>query len=454
MLPPMSVFFRRKNVEPPSPPPDPEPAPAERDATTTMLVSGDARRDTDRVRLLVETLRAVSAQAETDELLVTMVDRALQTVDAERGLLFVVDDEGRAPLRVARTIDGRDLPRTVSWSSRVVEGVLENGDAVCLRIDETEDFDPSRSMVDLNLRAVMCVPLESADARLGVLYVDTRTTHRTFDKADLRFFQAFADMMAIAWNNRKHMEARLAAARMSHDLALAHDIQVGLLPEKPLELDGYSLSGRVQPADEAGGDYFDFFMTRNGRVAMAVGDVSGHGVGAALVMSAGRAYLRAFCQSCDSPATILRRVNRRLADDTSDEMFMSMFLCVLDPETHQFWYANAGQTRPILLHGRTLEMEDYRVTGLALGVVEETDYEERGPFEFEPGDSIVMFSDGLTELRSGEALYGRDRVKASILQHRELPVARMLHGIVRDALAWTDRRVEDDVTVAILKADG
>jgi sigma-B regulation protein RsbU (phosphoserine phosphatase) len=132
-----------------------------------------------------------------------------------------------------------------------------------------------------------------------------------------------------------------------------------------------------------------------------------------------------------------------------------MFICVLDPHTREFHYANAGHTRPVLLHGGTLETEDYRVTGVALGVEADSDYEERGPFRLDPGDTIVMFSDGLTELRNGDEQYGRARVVETIRKYARGSAPELLDGIFDDALGWSsgEERHADDVTVAVLRAD-
>ncbi len=456
----MSAFFRRSKPPAPRPPPVPAPPPGVPDtplgdSTQTMYVSGNQRRDTDRIRLLVESLRDVSSAADPDALLVSMVDRAIRLVEAERGLLFTRSRDGEPKLRVGRTASGKDLPAGAAYSRHVLDGVFSGGPAVCERLGDEGGFDPSRSMIDMNLRAVMCVPLMAQDERLGVLYVDTRASTRSFTRADLRYFEAFADMLAIVWNNRRMMEQRLTAERMSKDLEVARSIQRRTLPERPLVLEGYAMCGRVLPAEETGGDYFDFFVTRDGKVAMAVGDVSGHGVPAALVMAAARAYLRGFCQSSSSPGTILRRVNRALAGDSPDDMFMSMFLCVLDPRTREFSYANAGHTRPVLLHSDDLRTEDYRNTGVALGIEMETEYEERGPFRLGAGDAVVMFSDGLTELRRGDEQYGRPRVVESIRRHGRGSAEALLEGIFRDALDWAqgDDLHPDDVTVAVLRAD-
>jgi serine phosphatase RsbU (regulator of sigma subunit) len=460
-LPAMSGLFRRRQDPPATPPSQPAPAaPPEAgagDGSQTIWVTGNRQHDTDRIRLLVDSLRELSSAADPDSLLVNMVDRAVALVGAERGLLFTPGPDGSPEVRVARAAGRSDLPRGAAWSTQVVQSVLGGGRPVCQKVGEDTDFDPSRSMIDLNIRAVMCVPLMARERRLGVLMVDTRASTRTFSRGDLRWFEALADMLAIVWTNREAEEERLLAQQAKRDLLVARRIQSNLLPERPLVAAGYSMCGRVLPADETGGDYFDFFRTRDNKLAMAAGDVSGHGIGSAQIMAAARAYLRAYCQNSSSPRDILRRVNRSLGGDIAADMFMSMFLCVLDPNTRDFSYANAGHTRPVLLHGATLETEDYRVTGVALGVEPETDYEERGPFRLERGDTVVMFSDGLSELRRGDEQYGRARVIESIRRHGRLPAEGLLEAIFADGLAWSGEggavENKDDVTVAVLRAD-
>lgn len=463
MLRRMSAFFRRRKPEPtPVPPNHPAgdgpvpsgPGASFGETSQTTYITGDRQRDTDRVRLLIDSLRAVSSEVDPDGLLVEMVDRAVKTVGAERGLLFTAGLDGKPVLRVARSAQETDLPQGVTWSSMVVESVLAGGESVCRREDDGGDFDPSQSMISLDIRAVMCVPLVFRDERQGVIYVDARASERLFHRSDLRFFEAFADMLSIVWTNRQIMEERLRGERMKRDLELVREIQGNLLPIRPLRAQGFSMIGTVIPADEAGGDYFDFFTMKDDRIAMAVGDVSGHGAGPALFMSGARAYLRAHAQQTTSPRKILDRLNQHMVGDMGDDMFMSMFVCVLDPVTREFYYANAGHPPPILVHGDGT-LEDYKLTGMALGVEEENDWTERGPYRLERGDTVVLFSDGVIEMRREGELYGRERLAASVRRHAEGSVEALLDGIVGDVLAFSgsDNPAQDDLTVAILRAD-
>jgi len=465
----MSALFRRKKTPPAEPATSPSAAGAPHGGDVggdgshghTTYISGDAARDTDRVRLLIDSLRAVSSETDSDALLEEMVDRAVRTVRAERGLLFTRGADGKPRLRVARAANQTDLPHSTTWSSQVVESVLEGGASVCKSEDNDTDFDPSQSMISLDIRAVMCVPLVFQEKRQGVIYVDARASERPFAHSDLRFFEAFADMLSIVWTNRQAIEEQLRNERIRADLELTRELQGNLLPLHPLTEAGFSMCGSCVPADEAGGDYFDFFRTKNDRIAMAVGDVSGHGVGPALFMSGARAYLRAYCQQSDSPRRILRRLNQHLVGDMGDDMFMSMFLCVLDPATREFHYANAGHPPPILIHGGGADpngagnVEDYKLTGMALGVEPDVDWAERGPYQLEAGDTVVMFSDGILELRKGDEQYGRQRLRESIVRHNDGSAEDLLAGILADAEAYVGEgnAAQDDLTVAVLRAD-
>jgi len=455
----MSGLFRKRKNTPPNDVPEVAvggAVPAHFDGSQTTYITGDRERDTSRVRLLIDSLRDVSGQTDPEELLVSMVDRAVQTVNAERGLLFVRGDDGQPELKVARAANGSALTDTSSWSSREVQGVLDGGPPVCKRADDGADFDPSQSMISLNIRSVMCVPLNVREEIFGAIYVDARATERPFQKSDLRFFEAFADMLSIVWTNRQVMEERLQAERMQRDLELVREIQGNLVPTNALHEDGFSMCGKVIPASEAGGDYFDFFKTKSNRLAMAVGDVSGHGAGPALFMSGARAYLRAYCQSSVSPGRILRKINAHLTGDMGDDMFMSMFLCVVDPETREFFYANAGHPNPLLIRGSDGHIEHYKRTGMALGVEDDVDWEERGPYRLDPGDTVVMFTDGIVEMRLGDEQYGIARLAESVQRHKQLASAELVEALIADAISWAGLTgpAADDLTVAVLRADG
>jgi sigma-B regulation protein RsbU (phosphoserine phosphatase) len=308
-------------------------------------------------------------------------------------------------------------------------------------------------MISLDIRALMCVPLVFHEQRQGALYVDARAQERPFARGDLRFFEAFADMLSIVWTNRRMVEERIAALRMQRDLELVREIQASLIPEAPLREGDFTLCGRVIPATEAGGDAFDYFRTRDGRLVVAVGDVSGHGAGPALFMAGARAYLRSLCQGPVEPGDLLEQLNRHLVEDMGDDMFMSFFLGVLDPGSRRFTWANAGHPPPVLVRadGST---EECRGTGMALGVEADLTWGELSVDRLEPGDTVVMVTDGVLELRQGDEQFGRKRLADAVCRHRALPASELVDQLVSEALAWSGRdAADDDVTVAVVRAE-
>lgn len=468
-------FSRNRNPPPADPPPpgDDPPSPGEdppRDpsdggeSSRTSYSTGDPELDARRVRLLIESLATVTSRADQDGdgLLALMVDRAVETVGGERGFLFRCNAEGKPELATARslvrspdgTASGRELPLGITWSRECVQKVLDMGRGEYLSGNDTTDFDPSQSMIQFDIRSVMCVPLEMQPAGRGALYVDARASERPFARGDLRFFEAFANMLAIVLRQRQALAERLSAERMARDLQLARQIQADLLPAEAIRSGGYSACGRVVPAEEAGGDYYDFFALPDGRLALAVGDVSGHGAGPALIMSGARSYLRSTCESGLPPGEALAKLNRHLVADTDDDLYMSMFLGLLDPRTQVFRWANAGHPPAMVLRADGTHADCTR-TGMALGVVAESEYGEGEPVRLGPGDAVVLFTDGMLELRRGEEAYGRERLLASLRARAGQGAEALLAALFDDIVAWSgsDHPGQDDLTAAVLRRD-
>lgn len=464
----MSAWFSKKRSpsnDPPPPPPDDEDR-SFGESSQTSYITGNREADTHRVRLLIDSLATVTSETGSDPeaQLALMVDRAIESVGAERGLLFRLGQDGTPLMATARTLQGsgesrggKDLPTTgLSYTSETVLRVLEGGSGEYRSGNDSGDFDPSQSMIQYDIRSLMCVPLDMRSQGRGALYVDARASERPFARGDLRFFQAFAHMLEIVLRQREATLERVAAARMARDLQLAREIQSGFLPEESIRSQGYCVAGRVIPAEEAGGDYFDFFEAGAGRLAFAVGDVSGHGAGPALIMAGARAYLRSACQGADSAAQVLNRLNGHLVEDTDDDKFMSMFVGLLDPQEHVFRWANAGHPPPLFVRIAGGELQECPRTGMALGVDEDGESTDGGDLQLEPGDTLVAYTDGIVELRAGgDEQYGPGRLADSIRLHAQLPPEALLEAILADALKWagSEHPGQDDLTVAVLRRD-
>ncbi|MFH0945516.1 MAG: SpoIIE family protein phosphatase, partial [Planctomycetota bacterium] len=381
----------------------------------TQVLTGDDRIDGPKVRILLDAVADLISTVNHRAVLTSIVDKSIRVVGAERGILFLFEkgDPERLSVQVARDAEGRDLREPIQYSTTVTRKVAMEGSAMCWKVSSQEQaVDLSQSIVDMKLRAVMCVTLRVKDRRLGVIYVDSRASHREFSRADLRFFDALAGALSIAVENARLIRETVASERVKEQVKVAHTIQEGLLPKNPVGIKGFELAGWAIPAEEALGDYYDFIPLDDGRWVVAIGDVAGHGIGPALLMSSARSLLRSLTDGPFEVPEILARMNNRFEEDTGGSMFMSMFVAVFDPSQRSFVYGNAGHTSPLLV--RQQGSEDLNRTGLALGIEQGMTYEVKGPVVLMPGDTLVLTTDGILESRRGEEFFGRERLESVV----------------------------------------
>jgi serine phosphatase RsbU (regulator of sigma subunit) len=233
------------------------------------------------------------------------------------------------------------------------------------------------------------------------------------------------------------------------ELRLARSIQRASLPEEVPTLEGWQISPFYRPAREVGGDFYDFFELEDGRLGLVVGDATGHGVPAALVMASARSMLRAVAQASDSPGDVLRRVNDPLATDIPPNMFVTCFYAILDPESGSLTYANAGHDLPYLY--RNSAAEELRARGMPLGLMPGMGYEEKQTI-LEAGEAALLYSDGLVEAHDPEGeMFGFPRLRALVAEHGEQRslgdfLLEELHSFVGES--WEQ---EDDITLLTLR---
>jgi serine phosphatase RsbU (regulator of sigma subunit)/predicted ester cyclase len=237
--------------------------------------------------------------------------------------------------------------------------------------------------------------------------------------------------------------------RVEQELHVARSIQQASLPKDVPTLVGWQISPFYQPAREVGGDFYDFLKLPKGHLGILVGDATGKGVPAALVMASARSMLRALAQTSNSPGDVLRRVNDPLVADIPANMFVTCFYAILDPESGSLTYANAGHDLPYLWHGG--DCEELRARGMPLGLMPGMSYEEK-EIVFEVGEAALLYSDGLVEAHDPKGeMFGFPRLRTLIAEHGE---ERSLGDFLLEKLysfvgeGWEQ---EDDITLLTLE---
>lgn len=427
------------------------------------LLTGDAEKDRRNVAILMESVEELFGPRDLGALLTHAVDRAIRVTGAQRGILLLADGRGGVAPRVARTAQGTDLPLTTRHSRSVVAKVWQSA-APHLTVDAE---DPSgaalgQSITDLKLLSIMGVPLPHTGRNLGVLYVDSGLRAKEFKKADFAVFKALGGIVALAVEAAASAQAEEERRRLKEQMALARTIQQALLPKDVAAPAGYELAAEGRPCEDTSGDYYDAIPLPDGRLGLVVGDVSGHGLGQALIMAATRAQVHALLRLQPSLVDAMRALNAFLQRDLPPGSFMSLFLGVLDPAARTLTYVSAGHNPPLLARADGT-LHELGKTGPALGVVDEPGYRLAEPVALRSGDVLLLYTDGLYEAHGPDAgppdaeeaeIYGEERLQDSLRRHNaRAPSARaLLEGLLGDLAAFVKGRpLDDDLTCLVLR---
>ncbi len=379
-------------------------------------LTGDAERDQECFRALLATVSEVLAETDLDRLLVRLVDHILRTSGSERGLLLLRDGDEELSIRVARDSDRANLDPDFEFSRQIPRKVMDEDRPIIARVSgEGEILDLSQSIAALRLRQVMCAPIRAGGAVIGVLYTDSTLAGPSFTPSDLMLFNAQAGLTGMAIHNHQlHAESR-KVREMAQQFRVARDIQRRLLPDTPARIGETELAGVSRPSNRVGGDYFDYFPIDLDRVGIVIADVSGHGIGPALIMSNVRAHLRSVLLTRHALGGLYGLMNRALCADLGDGMFVSLFVAVYDRSEHRLEFQNAGHTAPLLYNPENDRFREIVANAPALGILDDISAGPCPSIRIDPGEYLLCYTDGVTEMHDRDGkLFGEQRVREVI----------------------------------------
>jgi sigma-B regulation protein RsbU (phosphoserine phosphatase) len=393
------------------------------------------------------------ASATLDETLRQVALLVFDAVPAERCLIMLRDNDGAGlKVRAAETRDRNPVEDEVRVSRTIVEEVVNQGRSVLTSDAQHDPRFMSSTVTFQGIRSVLAVPLGVGERIFGMIYADSPFTTSRFTEDHLKVLTTLGSVAAIRVENTRLLEEHLEQERYDRELQLAREIQQRFQPTAPPNVPGYELQGISFPSYQIGGDYYDFILCSDGRLVVALGDVSGKGTSAALLMSSLHAAVHAQVASCRPITETVGAVNRYLADNTPANRFVTLFYAELDPATGALSFINAGHNPPLIARAADGTLEQLGAGGLPLGILPDYDYRE-GRTQLSAGDVLVVYSDGVTETQDPQGdEFGTARLQEVVARNLGLTASGIRDKIEAALTAFAQGTpAVDDITLVIVK---
>jgi serine phosphatase RsbU (regulator of sigma subunit) len=399
--------------------------------------------------VLLEVSRTLSAPLDLDEVFDAIFRGLREVVAFDGAAIYLVNRTTQAlePVAAKGYPQGSEEAFRLQVGQGIVGWVAKTGEPVIV-----PDVKRDRRYVAARpqTRSELAAPLILEGRTLGVFNLE-RDLEDAYHEGSLELLMAFAAQAAVAIERAQLTRDLLERRRLEKELAIAREIQLSFLPAASPVLPGFDLAGATRPHDQVGGDYYDFIQISDSRLGIAIADVSGKGIPAALLMAGFRMSLLAEIRNEFAIRAIMRKVNTLLHESTERDRFVTSFYGVLDFKNRVLIFSNAGHDPPILMRsdGSTELLTE---GGVALGVLPDARYEER-PVALRPGDVVVFYTDGVSEAESenGEQ-FGTRRLEDVVRENATKTAAQILEAVERAVVTWADERgPSDDLTLVVLK---
>ena len=431
------------------------------DATTTSSGTGE-RMD---LASVLKSTRAMSSEIVLANLLEKLLSITMENAGAQKGFL-VLESDGQLLVEAEMSVDRKDvtvrqsspLDTSEALSRSIVNYVARTLEPVVLDDAANEGkFTNTPYVLKIRPKSILCMPLTTRDKLAGVLYLENNLTTGVFTSGHLEALKVLGSQAAISLENARLYDRLADYSRSLEEiiaaLNLAQEVQQNLLPQRPPQLESIDLTGRSAYCDETGGDYYDFIELPNRSIGVVVGDVSGHGVSAALLMASVRGYLRARATESGSTGEIITAVNRLISMDTAETgQFMTLFYLVVEPRNNRIIWVRAGHDPGLLYCPVTDRFQELSGSGMALGVDENWRYDDYNR-KVKPGQIVLLTTDGIFEAHNSEGeMFGKDRFKKVVRKNAGLETEGIRKAVFEAVTDFRgDEPQEDDITLVVLK---
>ncbi len=434
-----------------------QPAGAEAKLLALQQENQRLKRGVEELSFLNDLARAIGASTNLQQIMQTVVHRALQAIHASQGVITLVDAKAVDPMRTLV----RDMASTgVQQPFRPNEILLGwmHYHKMPLVLNQPREDQRFRDVKwDQAVVSLVCVPLIVKSELKGVLTVYNKKDGAGFTDDDQRLLAIIAAQSAQVIENARLSEEEQTLLRMQEQVRLASKIQFDLLPKTAPQIAGYDIAGKTVSAQSVGGDYFDFITVDDNRLALCLGDVSGKGLPASLLMANLQATIRGQTLTNSSAGECMQRSNTLLLRSTDDEKFATLFYALLDTAQHRLQYSNAGHNDPFVFSPSDVAApQRLKTGGIMLGMLQDFPFQDDA-ISLQKGDLLLIYSDGVTEAadKNGDD-FGEQKLQGLVRENLNLSAGALVDKIIQAVKAHAGKSPprEDDITVVVVKRIG
>jgi sigma-B regulation protein RsbU (phosphoserine phosphatase) len=409
------------------------------------------RKAVEELSILTELSRVISSTMTLNAVIENVVMRSVKAIRGQQGMITLVDEQAPTEMKtLIRAQDSSANQQQFHLNQNILGWMMINKKPL-LTNDFASDQRFSGVRTDTDVRSLLCVPLLVRNRLIGILAVFNKTDSAGFTEDDKRLLSIIATQSGQILENARLYEQEKSLQVMQEQIRLASVIQLDLLPKKFPSIPHYEIAGKSIPAQQVGGDYFDFISVDEKRLAICLGDVSGKGLPASLLMANLQATLRGQTLVAASARECIIRSNKLLFESTSSEKFATLFYGILDWQNHQFQYCNAGHDHPYLISDGK-ELRRLSTGGIILSIMDSFPFEEE-TVSLQPADTLVIYSDGIPEaMNSNHEMFSEERLCELILRHHALPATQLMDAIVAEVKTHAGPHPQsDDMTLVVVK---
>jgi sigma-B regulation protein RsbU (phosphoserine phosphatase) len=406
-----------------------------------------------RLESLIDASKNLNTTFDLDQLLSIILNLATRNLTAERGTIYLIDENTKELW--SKVVKGEGLVEIRLPIGTGISGtVAETGETINLR-DASKDqrfFSGFDKKSGFRTKTMLCMPMKNRkDKIIGVFQIINKK-RGAFDREDELFLKAFSEHAALAIENARLYQASLEHERVEKEMQIAGEIQQRLLPKEIVAIPRYDVAGVAHPCAAVGGDFYDVIPLGDTKFAFVMADVTGKGIPAALMVSTLHASLRAYIQMNTNLAELAEKLNNLVYQNSPSDRFITFFVMILDCAEHTVTYVNAGHNFPYLFRSQSKEVVELQASGLPLGMLDNMQYTS-AKVSLDREDVLMLYTDGVTEaMNRSKDQYGEDRLKETVRKALERHPRQIKDEVLDDVKKFIGQEPpSDDLTLLILK---